>query len=142
AFRDLLAEVDRLTAELAAARQVTDAAQAWYGAGGGGTEPDGRLHRANRELRRAVAALSGPAAEPPPLADALGATTVRAYPSHGAAVSAEMDRLRRGGAAAPVPPSPPRTVADALNDDGTDPAAFAAALDEFLPPAASPAPPA
>lgn len=95
-------EAERLGAELATARPVLQAAREWYDAGGGGAIPDGRLHRATRVLRRAVvAALSGTA-----LADALGADVVREYPSHDAAVAAEMARR-----ADPVPlPAEPRPL--------------------------------
>lgn len=54
-----------------AAQAVTEAARAWYEAGGGGSSPDGQLHRANRNLRRSVRSLAAALADPEaPQADA------------------------------------------------------------------------
>lgn len=58
AVGELLAEVDRLRSDLEAARPVLDAAKAWHACGADVVSPDGAVHRANRNLRRAVAALA------------------------------------------------------------------------------------
>lgn len=66
---EALAEVHRVDAENERLRPVVDAATEWYEAGGGGSEPDGRLHRANRNLRRALRAAEVEQPDPPRLDD-------------------------------------------------------------------------